>query len=110
DPLRLVGDVVGEGEGGAGVVGADLLGQGPDAVQIDVGEGDPGPLSGQHPRHRLAQPAGGAGDQGGLAGDAPAHAFAPAAAAASSMNRAMSRSRCVTPPASWVVSTTSTRL
>ena len=63
----------------------------------------------------LAQAAGGAGDQDGLAGDAAgagvgsAHEFAPVSAAARSMNRARATSLSVTPSASWVVSSTSTR-
>src|SRR5690606_33801519 len=109
DPVVLARDVVLIGEGRAGVVGVDRLGQGADAVQVQIAERDPGALADQHPGHGLAQPPAGAGDQGRLARDAPArHSTRPLTAA--SMKRAIATSRSVTPSASWVVNNTSTRL
>ncbi len=113
NPFGLVGDVVAEGKGRAGDLGVDCIGQGPDALQIDVGDRHLGTLARQHPRHGLAQPASRPGDEGLFARDPSRlvhHHFAPASAAARSIKRAMSRSLPVTPPASWVVSRMSTRL
>ncbi|MNY53934.1 hypothetical protein D3C86_1897400 [compost metagenome] len=58
------------GEGGAGMLGVDGLGQSLRAVQVAIGDGDLGALLDQHPRHGLPQTARRPGDQGGLAGDA----------------------------------------
>ncbi|MNY57671.1 hypothetical protein D3C86_1939090 [compost metagenome] len=94
------------------MIGVDGLGQRLGAIQVAVGDGDLGALPNQHPRHGLTQTARRPGDQGGLAGDAArtrgAHSTWPLTA--SSMKRAIATSRSVTPPASWVVSRTSTRL
>lgn len=113
DPLVFFRDVMLEGEGRAGDLGVDRVGQCLNALQIDVGDGDLRALARQHPGHGFAQPAGRAGDEGLFARDPSClacHHFAPSPAAAVSMNRAMSISLCVTPSASWVVSRTSTRL
>src|SRR5690606_18211980 len=112
NPVVLARDVVLIGEGHAGVVGVDRLGQGAGPVQVNVAEGDLRPFADQHPRHRLAQPAGGAGDQGRLARDASVTGghYSTRPLTASSMKRAIATSRSVTPSASWVVSSTSTRL
>ena len=71
DPVGLAGHVMGKGEGRVRHLGIDGRGQGLDPVQIDVGQGHPGPLARQHPGHGHAQSTGRPGDQRALAGDPP---------------------------------------
>ena len=110
DPLLFRRDIVGVGEGGAGPACVDLVRKRLDGVGVDVGQGQFAALGPHDARHGRAQAAGRAGDQGLFVRQTSGHHCPPIAAAASSMKRARSRSRCVTPPASWVVNSTSTRL
>ncbi|MNT04206.1 hypothetical protein D3C72_1387760 [compost metagenome] len=108
DPVVLARHVVLIGERRARMLGVDTFGQGSRPVQVAVGNGDLAAFPDQHSCHGLTQTTRRAGDQGSLARNAPAHSTWPLTA--SSMKRAMATSRSVTPPASWVVSSTSTRL